>query len=421
MIANVLKNNAFLALQYAVGSLVPLVLVPHLVRTLGLESFGRIAVTIACASYGCLVVQYAFHYTGPHRVAQMSRKSDGGNVFSEISGAKVLLLLGALPLLPLVAWRSVAQEGGGAHLLILLALPVAAALNSSWYLQARGKFLWICLFAITGSLTALAVGFFCVVDGSERSLWWAAVSTVIGPAISGAATFAAGWRASGSFLSPPRLGGSLEVIREGWPLFASQLIASLYGLSGPIVIGYLSSAVDAGIYSAFDRILTAVVGACLLTHTAAYPRLTAAYGEDRRGYGRLIKFVLGSYFSLTAAIACAAWFFRAEVGRFIIGTQGEAHEGLLGLCLIRLILSILGTTLTAYLTVSCRSKEVIPLNLTVLAVSFGAGIPLVLSFGGAGWLAGLVVSQLVVLVAVLRNWREMTGGAYAGKERLLYE
>lgn len=403
MVRQILINSGTLIGQYAVASLTPLILIPHIVRTLGVETYGHLAVAVAWASLGSVVIQYAFQLTGPKRVAELGAGESSGTVFAEITVARVMLLGGALPLLAALA-ATLVPMATAIHLLVIGALPLAAALNASWYLLVRDKVLVLSSLAICGSVMALAIGF-VLVRGAERTDEWAAAAALIAaPLFTGAATLLAAWllaRKAGISLASAR---PVHALREGFPLFASQFVAAAYGTAGPIVVGHLANLSEAGAYSAVERIVNALAGGCLLFHTAAYPRLAAAYTQKTPVYWQLLGFVLFAYVGTAVFIAAIAWAFRDAVLRVLFrgAVDGEA---LLAFALVWLVLAVFGPVLTGYLTVSGRGREVVHITLKVLALAAIIGVPGVLIFGAAGWMAALVLSQVVVVTAIFRCWR----------------
>lgn len=395
MIRNVVAANAILLVQYAVGSLVPLLLIPHIVRSIGLAKYGDLSVSLAWGGYGALIVQYAFQLTGPRRIAIGEQP---GQLFIEILWAKLILLLAISPLLALLA--AVIPHQGNSLLarLPLFGLPLAASMNTAWFLQAQGKFMLACVAAVLGSTMTLVVGFGLITGNTVDSAVTATLATVIGPVLTAFITLMlASSRISFRSIrwSALRPGNSLS---EGWPLFASQIISAFYTMSGPIVINYLLNARAAGAYSAIERIIGALMHACLLTHVAAYPSLATAYVRDQKTYWKLLWLVLSVYLSLSVAMSISVWTFRDAVMQFVLGGSVEAHA-LLGWGLAWLVVGIFGTALTGFLTVSGRSRAVLPLNLGVLFVAVAAGVPAVLIWGSAGWMAALVLSQVVVVFA----------------------
>jgi O-antigen/teichoic acid export membrane protein len=202
---------------------------------------------------------------------------------------------------------------------------------------------------------------------------------------------------------------AISALREGWHLFISQFVSMLYSASGPIVIKYIIDAKAAGAYSITERVISALIAAALLTHTAAYPRLASAYINDRAGYWQMQKLILIGYSSVTIVFAVLVFSLRESVVRFLYGEITSDYDGLLFFGLAWLVLGIFGTALTGYLTVSGQSREVWPLNLKILALTVAMGVPGVFFFGGVGWMFALVLSQVLVIHTGIKHWRRAYG------------
>lgn len=399
-----------------VSGLVPLALVPHMIHAIGLGQYGSIAVAIAWANYACVVVFYGFQLTGPARIARQSLDDPPLYVFAEISFAKLALFLGLAPLLVMIALLAPANVPLVPSLLVLLLMPLAAALNSGWYLQAIGRFAWICIFAITGSCISLAMGFLLVTDNGPSSVAHTALALSLGPLFTGLATFLASARGLNMGLRSFTQAKPHKALREGWPLFASQFVSALYTSSGPILINLLLNASAAGAYSAVEKMANTVVGACLLTHTAAYPRLAALYANKREAYWRLLLLVILIYLACTGVTAAVTWLFRDRLSHFLLGATGGQYDALIAWSLLWVVIAVFGTALTGYLTVSGRQNRVMPLTLKILLVALMLGIPGAYVWGAWAWMASLVLSQLLVVIAGYCYWREeklLQGQKYA--------
>jgi polysaccharide transporter, PST family len=418
MIRKLAANNVVLILQYAVNALVPLLLVPHIVRELGLAQFGTLAIALALANYGALIVQYGFHLTGPSWLNRLEPGETPMDVVWRIASAKTLLLTVVILLMALATGMAAAlgQNLTNAQIWLLIAMPVAAALNTGWHLQVIGRFGSIALLSSVGASLSLILGFHGVSGDSGGSKFIAALALTLGPISVGAGTLVITgidlWRRA----SKNKLGfpwrRPWSTLIAGWPLFASQFISALYTASGAIVVGVLAGVEEAGAYGAVERVSSALVGACLLIHTAAYPTLVQLYGTDRTSYIRLMRLVVFGYLTLAAgAVLLAALAWQSLLG-FLFGTSGAEHGMLLAAALIWILLGIFGTALTGYLATRGDANLVLPLTMKVLTLSFFLGVPGTFLFGAWAWMAALCAAQVLVLAAGWRAWAGETR-AYA--------
>lgn len=399
-----LKNNVALLVQYGAGAAVPLLLVPHLARSLGLEAFGTLSVMLAWAAYGTSFVHYAFHLTGParaaHQPAQLPR------LLATVLQARFLLLAATLTGLGLAyALGGIPPSTLVATLLVLVLLPIAAAVETSWLLQVRDRFTHTAALSVAGTALAVWCGFRFVRGPDAASIGWAAAALVAGTVTVGAGSLLLSLRAVGKLpLAPwPEV---RAVLREGKPLFASQLVALAYGGSGPIIIGWLAGMEQAGTYAVLARLVMALCGASELVHTAAYPTLARLYPTDRAGYLRLVRLVVLGYVAIAASVGVVGWAFREPVLAHLFGTRGPELLGLYCLGLLWLALGSSGGVVTGYFTVSGQPEKAYRMNLLVMVLSLAVGIPGAFLGGAAGWLLGLLAGQVLVGFVALHYWNK---------------
>lgn len=405
MIRHIIKANSILLIQYAVGSLVPLLLIPHIISVIGLSEYGNLAVLMAWGGYGAAIVQYSFNLTGPKRVMQLKPGETTAGVFIEIFAVKIILLFGVLIFTAFIFLFISNEIKMNYAWLILLAIPAAASFNSIWLLQSQDKFLHICVMSIAGSLLTLFIGFYFIKKTNENSFYFAVIASILGILFVGFFTFIISIFILKIDSFKVKIINIINSLKDGWNLFVSQFISMAYSASGPIVINYFVNSEAAGAYSVTERVVSALMAAALLTHTAAYPRLASSYNNDRVSYWRIIKIILIGYVVATMTASLIIWTERDSVLSFLYGSSSEDQSSLLLFGLIWLVTGIFGTTLTGYLTVSGQSAAVWPLTLKILIVSLLLGILGIKMLGGYGWLVGLLAAQSIVFHTGFKYWK----------------
>lgn len=408
-----ITDNAALGIQFAANALVPLLLVPHFVRVLGIADYGALAMLVAAAGFATVVVQYAFHLTGPADYAALRGGHGTRQLFLDVLVARLMLLIGVATSLLLLLALTVALDGPAAHLwreaLWLLGLPVAAALNAGWFLQARGRFAVLAVLSVVAVAAALAIGWWGF--GAHRpSRPWAAAALAAGPVVLALGTLAWSWRELPDEGATARVGRATRLLRVGAPAFMSQFIAALYTLAGPLAVGAVSGVRAAGAFSAIERPASAVLAALTLSHTAAYPRATTLYTMGNlEGYRALLTQVVSLYAVGLAAVGLLLWLGEWHVLRFLFGDTPPA-EGrlLLWLAYLWIASSVAGPILTGYFTVRGTPRDILRLTVSVLLVSLPAGVLGAHLWGAAGWLAAAIAGQMLVLMHAVRAWRRLS-------------
>jgi O-antigen/teichoic acid export membrane protein len=116
--------------------------------------------------------------------------------------------------------------------------------------------------------------------------------------------------------------------------------------------------------------------------------------------------VILSYLGFAAAIGVFGWTFREPVLAYLYGAQRGGLEVLYLLGLLWIFSGIFGGVVTGYFAVSGEPGRAFRLNLLVMAVTLGTGVPAAWAFGAAGWVAAIVAGQGVVALAAIHHWKK---------------
>lgn len=394
------KANMILLVQYALGSLIPLLLIPHIVSVIGLLEYGRIAVVMAWGGYGAMVVQYAFQMTGPAKIMQVSSIYEKQEIFTNITKAKIEIFIAVL-----IACIGAAYVFNmfDTLFIILIGVPFAACINSVWFLQTQDKFLSVCLLSIMASLLTLIIGKVCIGNQHDYALEITSIVLIFPLLLTAIGSMLISIAAFPKISLDLNFTGAHKELLAGASLFVSQFISMLYTSSGTILINAVVSAESAGEYSVLERIINAFIAAAMLTHVAAYPKLASAYTENKKNYFKILTTVISIYVIMTAVISSVVWIFRADFISYMYASNRNIEILLLS-ALLWFILSIFGTALTGYLTVSGKTAHVIKINLITLVASYLLGLPAMLIMGSAGWLLSLSIAQIGIIWSGYKYW-----------------
>ncbi|MCJ2121689.1 oligosaccharide flippase family protein [Methylobacterium sp. J-077] len=252
--------------------LIPLITTPYLARVLGVQEFGWLGLAGAVVSYISLVVDWGFSLSATQKVAQNSGQVHVlRQLFWDVVLAKFILVcvMAAIFLLFILFFPDLKKI-----LPIVLAFllqVIFGVLNASWLLQGLERMMSFALASLAGRVLTIPLTF-VFVHGPD--------DVVVAAAIQGGSfsisAIASLW-AAGQVLdlrpvtfSPAR---SCQQIRDGASLFLSTGGISLYSQGNVLVLGAISGATAAGLYSGADRVRRAVQGVTGPVSTALFPRV----------------------------------------------------------------------------------------------------------------------------------------------------
>ncbi|OYQ88371.1 hypothetical protein B9T21_03520 [Wohlfahrtiimonas chitiniclastica] len=316
-----LKRNAFalLAMQ-AINYLVPLITLPYLTRTLGVEQYGALTFTTSIIQYGILVINFGFSLSVTQYIAKnRSNYTLISAVFWETLIIKLcLFLVCCIFLLVLSSIFSVFYSVKLLIALFFLQL-FSVAIDPLWFFQGLEKLERISLIsAIIRLLNIPLLLFFVHVPEDVYKV--VIIQSCIFLSISFVSLYCVYKENIITFLSiyQLKLGRSLQL---AIPVFISLLASSLYGSSTPIILGVMEGKEANGLYMASFYIQAAVIGVFTVLGQILFPRVNYLFAQSQEaGYvfvTRLLFYAI-PIFTLSAILF---YIFLPIIAPYVLGEQ----------------------------------------------------------------------------------------------------
>jgi O-antigen/teichoic acid export membrane protein len=185
-------------------------------------------------------------------------------------------------------------------------------------------------------------------------------------------------------------------LKSNFNLFFSQVVALIYGMSGAIFIGYLFSPEEAGKFSILEKMATPLISAGLLTHTAAFPRLIQIWLSDRKKYLEILLFCIKIYLLFALIVSLLYILFSDTINFYIYGNT--ENKLFFSLFLIWILIGFAGPIVTSYYSMIHKAYKVTQVNLITLILILCISIPLTIKLGALGWIVGLIIAHIPVLI-----------------------
>jgi len=399
----ILKSNLILGFQYLFGAIIPIVLMPFVLKEIGIKEFGIYSIFISWATMGSVFILYVFQLTGPIALEKIKATNSKLELTKEIFLAKLIIFIIWLIFLPLLLLISPYESNQLQNiLLILILIPLSSLLNSTWFLQYHQKFLTLCKISFLGAIVPSIIILIMKLGGYKNEL--ATISTFyIYPLIVGLGTFIK----SANILSVKKkflfskikkknIYGAIHKLKNNFSLFFSQMIALGYGVSGPIFIGYLSGPEEAGKFSILEKIFTPIISVSLLTHTAAFPKLLGLWERDKEKYLHILIFVTKIYLLAVLLITSIYLIMQNKINFFVFGNLENKY--LFVGFLLWVFIAFAGPLLTSYLTISNQNTRVMQMNIFVLLLVVSISTVLTMKYGALGWILGLTIAHVPILI-----------------------
>ena len=267
----VVRNILALYGVRAVEQLLPLIILPYLARTLEPAGWGMFAIGQAFATYGIVVVEYGFSFSGTRAVA--SARDQAGQLAELVSGACIaqLLLAGVVALAAVVA-RLVVPVFQDEPLLLWagLAFAILQGFNPVWYFTGQERIPLIGAISVGAKLLA-TLAIFALVRTPDDG--WLVLACYAGGSL---LTTVAGYALILHEVRPGRLSLALigRTFSLGASMFVMRIALMMHTAGNVFLLGLLVAPQQVAFFAAGDKLCRPIAWLLQPVNTALLPHLS---------------------------------------------------------------------------------------------------------------------------------------------------
>ena len=338
----VLVSN-FLALGIVQGLnfLLPLLVIPYLLYTLGVEIFGLLAMATAFSGYFMILSDYGFNVTATREISVYRDSSSKLNeIFSAVMIIKVFLMLIGFSIL-LVALALFDKLGDESLIYILtFGMVVGQVLFPIWFFQGIEKMGYIAILNIVSKLFFLVAILVFVQDKDDAYL--VPLFNSLGFILVGIVSlFYIHKHFNIRFVWQP-----YSVLKRyflmGWHIFLSHLAVLFYTSSNIFILGLFTNHLIVGYYAIADKVISALVSLGDILNQVFFPYLSKKWEENRQEYYRLFYKILKSIVIGMGLVAILLVWLSSDIVRLLSNQEIEVTKELLQIMSISIILFPIG-------------------------------------------------------------------------------
>ena len=388
----VLKNYSFLATCYVVTRFVWFLSIVYLARTLSVSKFGDVNFAQALFTYFTLTTHLGLMTFGTRAIAREP------NRFQE-HASKILpirLLLAAMSFVLLVILSLLLPISSDLRLLtVLFGLSLfsgAAILDWAFKgIERMGVVGIMEIFRIVPFVVLVVLG----VKGPEHinriPIFWLAGSAMA--AVFGLVMLV---RRCGGLRLTLDLGYARNALRQALPLGMAFIFVQVYYLIDTVLLGFLRTSLEVGLYSAAYRMVTFPQGLGGWYFEALFPSLARAHGQEP---GQLPRHIMNST-RLTSLVvlplAVVGTFTAAPAIRMFYGAQYAATTILLQILIWAISVELIGMNFGYALMACGREKDYLMGVILAAASSVALNLILIPRLGGEGAALARAASEFLL-------------------------
>lgn len=334
------ENIGYLAVAQIGTYLLPLITIPYISRTVGVENYGLVEFATVAMLYFISIVEYSFNTSATRKIAAFKDNfAKVSFVYSSVMFARLMLFAASTVVFSICLFTI--PEFAKHWKLMILAYPVVLgwAIYPLFLFQGLQQLKVVALGNLALKVLATAL-IFLAIQGEADFVWVAAINGgsqllialgilfYIPKKFKNVRFFFPGWRA-------------IKVsIYEGRFLFTSDFFTKIYALGSVFIAAFFVTPAHLGLFAAGMKLITVGSNFIFTPLTGAlFPHLNAAFKVSKQNFYAQLKKALLILIGITAAAAAVLIVFSDLIIKLLFGAGYESAAPLMQIMAPILILS----------------------------------------------------------------------------------
>jgi len=399
----VLGNVLSLSTLQGINYVLPLLVMPYLIRVIGPEKFGLVAFAQAFTQYFLILTDYGFSYSATREISlQHKNKKKMDLIFSSVTTIKLILLIASFIILALILNFIPRFKNDWQVFILSFGVVIANTIFPVWYYQGIEKMRYISILNIIAG-AIYTVGVFLLVKRPQDYLYVPLIQSLV-LLVAGILAFYlvfAKFRVKFSFQSSSDI---TRELRAGWQIFISVVAINAYTNTRVFAVGLLTNNALTGYYSIAEKIANVVQTFPLMSFSQAiYPRLSKIFHKNKKRALKLMHKIQDSTIYIAIVALPIIFILAPWIVQIVCGAKYPQVVLSLKLLLVSIFFINANAFRVQFLLVSGRMDLYSKIHIIVAA----AGLPLIFilinyfSYLGAAF--STIITELGILLLTLNT------------------
>lgn len=390
-------GSIYSGLSSLIGLFAPLIVLPHIINTIGLTYYGISAVAFTVSIFLSLVVDFGFNISCVNKLSKT--KENKSAIISNVIYAKALIFL-LLIVLAIISYLILFDSKIEQKVyLTSLIIPLTSVFNMSWALQGLQRIKAWSIIQSIGFLIYVVATFLLI--NSPDDVLFVNLAYGIGFLFSGFFSIIYLTTRHKVFLSRFKIRAVLEEIRDSYQFFLSNVLsyATLFFL-GPLT-GAIISYEAAGIYSILEKIYQLMRKPLSIYQTLMLPKISEILDFDRFRALSLIRQTYPFVVLLILIQSAVIFFYKEEVITLFTLENVELLSRLLSISFAGIIMTLINSPLALLLMALDKKRTLMILSACGLVLGAVLGAPAIKIYGVTGTVYTLLLIEFFIATTLV--------------------
>lgn len=399
---SLLYNFSSLGIIQVSSFLLSLIVIPYVLRIVGADGFGVIAVAQVLMFYLSVITDYGFNRTAIRDIAiYKNDKTKTSKIFFTVLASKFLICILCFVVLLVLIWIVPLFRENFILYLLAFSFVIGQVALVNWFFQGVEKMQYMALASLFSRVLFVALVLLFIKEKKDAALYIFFM---------GAGNFVAGIASIYTvirmyklqFIKPSRADIAYE-LKEGWTVTASNLSMTSIQYIGIFILRLFTNDLIVGYYSIAEKIYFAMKLMLDVFSQVAYPRVCRLILE---GIEKVISFFKKVYvpFLGMVVLGCSLIFFLAgPIIYFLVGYQHDQSAFLLRVLCIAAIIACLNIPACLVLLAGDHKKNYLRVFTIGTLINIIVNVTLAPLLQAKGTVLSVIITELIITVGLYRE------------------
>jgi polysaccharide transporter, PST family len=397
----VLTNFISLSVLQVLNVLLPLITMPYLVRILGAEYFGLLAIATSIVAYFSIITNYGFDITATREIS-VNRENTPKIVaiYSSVMILKFVFLIASFILLSVLVFSIEKFATHWEIYYLTFLVLIGQVFFPVWFFLGMEQMKYITYLNVA-SKTIFTIAIFILVN-KQSDYYMVPILTSLGFLFVGFLSI---------FIVKKKFGirfefQSFETLKQhlfqGWHIFISNISVTLYTTTTIVLLGFFTNNTIVGYYSIADKLIGGIKQLIAPISQTLYPFISRKAEESKEVVVAIIKKITYVSVALSLLLTAVLFIFAEDLLLLIFGQ--EARNSLLIFKIMAIVpfLVVIDTLFgTLLMLVFKRNKEYSKIILSAGLLNLILALVLIPSLEGIGAALSVLLVELFITIRIL--------------------
>ena len=315
----VFQNFLSLTTLQGVNYLLPLVVLPYLIRVIGIEKFGLIAFAQSLVQYFMIITDYGFSLSATRKISLCKDcQNQTSAIFSSVMTVKLLLAGLSFLILCIVTYFVHRFRNDWLVYILSFGAVIGNTLFPVWFFQGKEKMGYITLINVIGGIS-YAICIFIFIKGQRDYLLLPILNSLLF-LISGIMGLHIAFSKFKLEFIFQKYADIKNELKTGWDIFISTVSINAYTTTRIFAVGLLTNNAITGYFSLAERIANFIQTFPMDSFSrAVFPRISKVFARNQKRALAIMQRIQlgitsGFVVSLPIAYFIAPWIIRFACG-----------------------------------------------------------------------------------------------------------